>query len=64
MHCSMQYAVSLSLLRASISATHFERLVFLKGNMDLIGFKKEEEGEQSNFTARSEEQNNSGNARH
>ena len=32
--------------RVSLSATNFERLVFLKGNMDLLGFKKEEEGEE------------------
>ena len=44
----MQCAISLSmlsLLRASLSATHFEELVFPKGNMDLLRFKKEEEGE-------------------
>ena len=49
MHCSMQYAIIslslLSLLRASLSATNFERLVFMMGNMDLLGFKMEEEGE-------------------
>jgi hypothetical protein len=32
--------------RASLSASNFERLVFMKGNMDLLGFKKEEEGEE------------------
>ena len=38
-YCSMQYAISLSLQspsRASLSDTNFERLVFLKGNMDLL----------------------------